>query len=582
VASVAADPSAIAPPLPLPSRPDAAPAAGPSGAFADMLNASAAPAPAPQPQGTLGARPDDGSNAGQTGGPAGSGSSDAAAAGVGPTTAATRNGKGPGDSKSADALPNDANSAGNAAANITVVAGLAVPPFAVAPLPAANQTPAPSQDTQAASADAATPAQDGTGGPPGDHKDSDAPSDPIAAGIAAAIPALVPVVTVVAPASSAPAGTNPVGSLPSGANAPAGPSPAASAGAPSTDSNADVAQSSAQPPNGTSQSDRPASTSVLDLLTAMQPAASAASEAGELQTAVLPAPASTAANSGASDRNAPSASPPVITPDARSATPTPAAEAALNPPVMVTAPVAANQVAADIVTNTELPRDAAPIATTLPTQIAIRFATPAHADDEASSDNGSDVLRGASIGGTAPPGSGQPGTAIIPGFAGILSTMQTAPSTPTVPQHAAATTDAVTLAAVPIAIVARAEAGERRFEIRLDPPDLGRIDVQLNVDSSGRATSHLVVDRASTLDLLRRDAPALERALQSAGLTTDNGSLQFSLRDQSFAGREQALPAPVATPAATNAGESEVAPIDTALRRYGTAAGLGGGIDIRV
>src|SRR5262249_32608668 len=151
----------------------------------------------------------------------------------------------------------------------------------------------------------------------------------------------------------------------------------------------------------------------------------------------------------------------------------------------------------------------------------------------------------------------------------------------TAPQHAAVTTDAVPLAAVPIAIVTRAEGGERKFEIRLDPPDLGRIDVQLNVDSSGRATSHLVVDRAATLDLLQRDAPALERALQSAGLTTDSGSLQFSLRDQSFAGREQ-TPAPPAIPATASAGESDVAPIDTALRRYGPAAGLGGGIDIRV
>jgi flagellar hook-length control protein FliK len=140
----------------------------------------------------------------------------------------------------------------------------------------------------------------------------------------------------------------------------------------------------------------------------------------------------------------------------------------------------------------------------------------------------------------------------------------------------------VPLAGIPIAIVARAEAGERRFEIRLDPPDLGRIEVQLSVDSSGRATSHLVVDRADTLDLLRRDAPALERALQSAGLTTDDASLQFSLRDQSFAGRNQGSPAPVAPPAPAAVAEGDVAPIDAALRRYGPPTGLGGGIDIRV
>ena len=51
-------------------------------------------------------------------------------------------------------------------------------------------------------------------------------------------------------------------------------------------------------------------------------------------------------------------------------------------------------------------------------------------------------------------------------------------------------------------------------------------------------TSRLIVERAETLDLLRRDAPQLERALQHAGLNTEGG-LQFSLRDQSFANRDQ-------------------------------------------
>ena len=81
-----------------------------------------------------------------------------------------------------------------------------------------------------------------------------------------------------------------------------------------------------------------------------------------------------------------------------------------------------------------------------------------------------------------------------------------------------------------VEIVSRAEAGLKRFDIRLDPPDLGRIDVRLDVDNNGRVTSRLIVERAETLDLLRRDAPQLERALQQAGLKTDGG-IDFSLRD---------------------------------------------------
>src|SRR5262249_57343347 len=75
VASVAADTSAIAPPLPLPSRSDATPPAGPAGAFSDLLDAAAAPATAPQPQGPPGARTDDGSSAAQANGSGATGAS---------------------------------------------------------------------------------------------------------------------------------------------------------------------------------------------------------------------------------------------------------------------------------------------------------------------------------------------------------------------------------------------------------------------------------------------------------------------------------------------------------------------------
>ena len=89
-----------------------------------------------------------------------------------------------------------------------------------------------------------------------------------------------------------------------------------------------------------------------------------------------------------------------------------------------------------------------------------------------------------------------------------------------------------------------AQAGKNHFEIRLDPPELGRIEVRLDVDRDGHVTSRLIADRSDTLDLLRRDASGLERALQDAGLKTADNGLQFSLRDQTM-GREQSnTPAP--------------------------------------
>src|SRR5690606_8009420 len=45
-----------------------------------------------------------------------------------------------------------------------------------------------------------------------------------------------------------------------------------------------------------------------------------------------------------------------------------------------------------------------------------------------------------------------------------------------------------------VAIAARATAGKNDFSIRLDPPELGRVDVRLSVDKDGQITSHLVAD----------------------------------------------------------------------------------------
>jgi len=61
---------------------------------------------------------------------------------------------------------------------------------------------------------------------------------------------------------------------------------------------------------------------------------------------------------------------------------------------------------------------------------------------------------------------------------------------------------AVPLSGLAMEIAASAKSGKSRFEIRLDPADLGRIDVRIDVDRNGQVTSHLTVERPETLSLL--------------------------------------------------------------------------------
>jgi flagellar hook-length control protein FliK len=89
----------------------------------------------------------------------------------------------------------------------------------------------------------------------------------------------------------------------------------------------------------------------------------------------------------------------------------------------------------------------------------------------------------------------------------------------------------VPLQAVAVEIGMRAMRGSKEFSIRLDPEDLGRIDIKLEISEAGEVQAKLMVDRVETLQLLQRDAKTLERAFDQAGLKSNPDGLQFSLRD---------------------------------------------------
>jgi flagellar hook-length control protein FliK len=89
------------------------------------------------------------------------------------------------------------------------------------------------------------------------------------------------------------------------------------------------------------------------------------------------------------------------------------------------------------------------------------------------------------------------------------------------------------LPALAVDIVAKSLGGAKQFDIRLDPPELGRVEVRLSIDATGKASAHLSADQPQTLSLLQKDASVLTRALRDAGLDVSQNGLNFSLRQQS-------------------------------------------------
>jgi flagellar hook-length control protein FliK len=157
-----------------------------------------------------------------------------------------------------------------------------------------------------------------------------------------------------------------------------------------------------------------------------------------------------------------------------------------------------------------------------------------------------------------------------------------ATATPAAPLTGTASNAAVPLSGLALEIAVTAKSGKSSFEIRLDPADLGRIDVRIDVDRNGQVTSHLTVEKPETLSMLRQDAPQLQRQLDDAGFKTGSDGLQFSLRDQSSSGQNSS-----GNDSGRNAqrlviSDEDTIPAAVAGRSYGRMLGSSSGVDIRV
>ncbi|MCK5166018.1 MAG: flagellar hook-length control protein FliK [Rhodospirillaceae bacterium] len=84
---------------------------------------------------------------------------------------------------------------------------------------------------------------------------------------------------------------------------------------------------------------------------------------------------------------------------------------------------------------------------------------------------------------------------------------------------------------VTVQITKAVNSGLDKINIQLRPASLGRVDVQLEMSGDGRISATILADNKDTLDMLQRGARDLAKALNDAGLQTDQQDLNFSLRE---------------------------------------------------
>ena len=81
--------------------------------------------------------------------------------------------------------------------------------------------------------------------------------------------------------------------------------------------------------------------------------------------------------------------------------------------------------------------------------------------------------------------------------------------------HTAAVRATPAAAQVAREIVRRFDGGNTSFELRLDPPELGRVEVRIEVSRDHRVTAVISADSPQALTELARHARELEQMLQS-------------------------------------------------------------------
>lgn len=146
-------------------------------------------------------------------------------------------------------------------------------------------------------------------------------------------------------------------------------------------------------------------------------------------------------------------------------------------------------------------------------------------------------------------------------------------------QAATGTAGAVT-AQVSVAI-ARSAGGTRKVELRLDPPELGRVEIHLSPSEKGGLQASVVAERSETHALLRRHADVLARELGEAGYA--DVSLSFAAGgDAAASGGRSPGPSPHAGSESFALMANDLIDPVAAPLSSRTGSAVEGGLDIRL
>ncbi|MBX7249040.1 MAG: flagellar hook-length control protein FliK [Caulobacteraceae bacterium] len=108
-----------------------------------------------------------------------------------------------------------------------------------------------------------------------------------------------------------------------------------------------------------------------------------------------------------------------------------------------------------------------------------------------------------------------------------------APAAPAHVANLAATRGAPELVAQLAATISRKLEGRvTRFNMELNPAELGRVDVKLSIEADGRLAAQMSFDNPAAAADMRGKADELRRQLEQAGFSVRNEDLTFSDREQ--------------------------------------------------